>query len=107
MNKERDAATYGVALKEKSPDDGLDIVDAIGLFARLNDKQGIPIEIEADNSIAMGFVSMTEAEAMDYDFSGLKELLVPVMNDMEKEDPTCCYVRELPATCSRKWGLLV
>ena len=88
--------TRGVALIEKPLDEGLTRGEVADLFDLLHGTSGIPIEIQAEHSTAMGFINLTDAEAMNYDYTALKELLAPIMNDMSKEKPDCSYTLDLP-----------
>ena len=96
IRKPMSAYTRGVALIEKPLDEGLTRGEVADLFDLLHGTSGIPIEIQAEHSTAMGFINLTDAEAMNYDYTALKELLVPIMNDMDKESPDHNYSRDVP-----------
>ena len=87
---------YGVALRETPHDRGLTQTDAADLISMLHGLEGIPIEIQAENSTAMGFINMTDAEFMNYDYKLLTEFVQEILNDMNKETPDCSYEMELP-----------
>ncbi len=83
--------TYGVALKEKPLDEGLDRWEVIELFDKLHGASGIPFEVQAENSVAMGFINRLDAEFMNYDYTKVEELVRRVLNDMQYESPDCRY----------------
>lgn len=84
--------TYGVALIEKPLDEGLTRSEVNDLFDMLHGVDAIPIEIQAENSAAMGFINLTDAEFMNYDYTALTELVASILNDMEKENQDCHYI---------------
>lgn len=78
---------YNVALMEKQLDEGLSLPETVKLFRMLSGAEAIPIEIQGESSVAMGFINLTDAEFMSYDYSGLEGTVKDVLNDAENEDP--------------------
>lgn len=86
MNKE-----YNIALLEKPLDEGLSKSEVMDLFDMLSGAHAIPIEIQGENSAAMGFINLTDAEFMDYKYDELERVVKEILNDMNKENPDCEY----------------
>lgn len=84
--------TYGVALKEKPLDEGLERDEVIELFDKLHGGTGIPLEIQGYSSTAMGFINLTDAEFLNYDYTKVEELVRYVLDDMLRENPDHRYV---------------
>ena len=82
---------YNIVLKEKPLDEGLSQEEVIDLMDLLSGRDMIPIEIQANNSSAMGFINLTDAEFMNYDYSGLIQEVRRILNDMENEREDCTY----------------
>ena len=87
--KEKIPRKFGVVLKEKPLDEGLTRSEVMDLFDMLSGVEAIPIEIQGDvNSTAMGFINLTDADWMDYDYSKLEDVVKNILNDMNNEkDP--------------------
>ena len=84
--------TFGVALFERPLDEGLTQQESNELFEKLHGTTAIPIEIEAEYSAAMGWINLTDAEIMSYDYTGLTDFVQEILEDMQKESPTGEYV---------------
>ena len=84
--------TYGVALLEKPLDAGLTKNESTKLFDRLHGIEAIPIEIQAEHSTAMGWINLTDAEILNYEYTGLTEFIQTILEDMENENPDGVYV---------------
>lgn len=71
-------------------DDGLTETQVTKLFSKLSGLKGIPIEIQAEYSTAMGFIDLTTAEKLNYNYAEIDEFVMNILNDMnlEKEDNT-------------------
>lgn len=78
--------TFGVALFERPLDEGLTQQESNELFEKLHGTTAIPIEIEAEFSVAMGWINLVDAEILDYDTTGLKEFIRNILENMEKEN---------------------
>ena len=77
---------YNIALKEKQLDEGLNREELNDLYDLVSGVDVIPIEIQGESSTAMGFINLTDAEYMDYDYTKLEEVVRSVLNDMDKEN---------------------
>lgn len=55
------------------------------LLGKLNDKEVIPIEIQAENACAVGFISLDAADALDYDYDDLSVHVKDILLDQTKE----------------------
>lgn len=86
LNKE-----YNIALLEKPLDEGLSKSEVMDLFDMLSGANAIPIEIQGENSAAMGFINLTDAEFMNYDYTKLENFVKSVLNDMNNENDNCEY----------------
>jgi hypothetical protein len=84
---------FDVVLLEKEGNDGLNVGDILDLFPRLKDCEGYPIELEAleHESVAIGFITPTAAEQLNYDYKDLRTFIAGILDDMEKESASCCY----------------
>ena len=63
---------YAFALIEKPHDEGLTRSEVCDLYDMLDGVEVIPVDIQAEYSAAMGFVSVEAAEALDYDLEKVK-----------------------------------
>lgn len=86
---------FGVALREKECNDGLDRNDAVDLIDMLDENGGYPIEIPAKEheSSAMGFITTNAANELEFDYekSGLNDFIADILDDVEKESDDCQY----------------
>ncbi len=82
---------YNIVLLEKPLDEGLTAEECTKMFDMLSGSTALPIDIQAENACAMGFVNRLDAEFMDYDFTELTNIVTNILNDMEKENPTHEY----------------
>lgn len=84
--------TYGVALFERPLDDGITAGESMELFNKLHGIKAIPIEIQNENSTAMGWINLADAEILNYDYTGLTEFIQTILGDMKNENPDGVYV---------------
>lgn len=92
---------YDIVLREKPFLEGLIFNDVKELFEKLatsdeaDEAEGYPIELEAScvESSAMGFITPSAADALDYDYvgSGLKDFISHILDDMGNKSEDCCY----------------
>lgn len=82
---------YSFALIEKPHDEGLTRSEVCDLYDMLDGVEVIPVDIQAEYSAAMGFVSVEAAEALDYDLEKVKTYIRSILEDMEKENDECEY----------------
>ena len=85
--------SYDIVLKEKSLDEGLTRDEMTCLIDMLHAEQSIPMEIQGEFSVAMGFIDVIAAYMLDYDYegSGFVEYVTSIMNDMNLEHDDGCY----------------
>lgn len=83
---------FGAAFIQKPLDEGLSKSDVSDLFDMLKGVHAIPIEIQGNNTVAMGFVNLTDAELMDYDLKPLKAFVGEIISDTEKENEMGQYI---------------
>ncbi len=98
-DEEYETEDYGVALLEKPHDEGLSKDDVLFLFNKLSGVNAIPVEIQGENSTAMGFINLTDAEFMDYDYTELEKSVKEILNDMSRENESSSY------ECANKHGI--
>ena len=82
---------YNIVLKEKPLDEGLNKSEVMDLYDLLSGTDAIPIEIQGECATAMGFINLTDAEFMNYDYTELENVVKSVLNDMNNENPDCEY----------------
>lgn len=84
---------FDIALIEKEVERGLSRTEIIDLTDFFEYQEMLPIEIEGDNSSAMGFISRNYAEKIDYDYekSGLNQFIANILNDKSLESNDCTY----------------
>ena len=86
---------FGIALRELECVRGLKKNDLIDLFDMLDEEEAYVIEIPAKEheSSAMGLITTTAADSIDYDYenSGLNDFIAGILDDMETESDDCTY----------------
>lgn len=91
---------FDVFLLEKSIPDGLTKSEVMNMFDSLNDEEAYPVEIENLNgeSTAMGFITASGAEKIDYDYDGtfsktegLNQFIGNILADMKLESANGIY----------------
>lgn len=89
---------FGLALIEKKRNDGLTKSEAMDLFDMLNDAEAYPIEIfaQAHESTAMGFISASAADSLNYEYyegSELCNFVAAILDDgnLESEGGICRF----------------
>lgn len=70
---------------QKPLDEGITIEEITELVGRLECEQVIPIEVQANSSCAIGFISLDAAEELDYDYDNLIRNVSEVIEDMDNE----------------------
>lgn len=73
------------AFIQKPLDEGITIEEIAELVGRLECEQVIPIEVQANSSCAIGFISLDAAEELDYDYDNLIRNVSEVIEDMDNE----------------------
>jgi len=86
---------FGIALREKEGEYGLNRNDVVELFDMLGKAEAFPIELEAreHECSAMGFITVEAAESLYYDYenSGLHRFVANILDDMNNETEDCTY----------------
>lgn len=82
---------YGAAFIEKPLDEGLSVEEISNIYEKLSGTSAVPVEIQGDHSSAMGFINLTDAEYMNYDYTALEETVRNILNDMDKENKDNTY----------------
>ena len=83
---------YNIVLVEKPLDEGLIAEECAKMFSLLSSTQAVPIEVQAEHSVAMGFVSLADEELMGYDLDPLADFIRNILNDMNNESTTGEYI---------------
>ena len=81
---------------EKPIDEGLTRSEAIDLYDMLAETEAIPIEIcnPNGNSVAMGFITVQDADNLNYRYdqdSEFGQFIALILDDIYKESEDCCY----------------
>lgn len=92
MNQTSDK-TFDVVLIERPADgENLSRSEIVELLDMLNNADDIiPLEVEGDNSSAMGFITGPAADTLDFDLQNLKNYIAGILNDMTKENTDNTY----------------
>lgn len=96
IKKKRMEKYYDVTLIEKPGNAGLIRNEVIDLMDMLNSLEGFPLEIGDinGNSSAMGFITPTAAEKLQYEYgqdSELGQFISSILDDMNKESEDGTY----------------
>lgn len=85
--------SFDIVLVQKPLDTGMTKEDVIDLFDALNTDEAFNIEIQDENSVAMGFITTKAAEKLNYDYeaSGLNAFIKNILSDMNNESDDCTY----------------
>ena len=89
-------AEFGAAFIQKPLDEGLERNEVLDLFDMLKGVSGIPMEVQSENTVAMGFVNRTDAKLMNYDMRKLEEFVRNIISDVENENSSECYEFDFP-----------
>ena len=89
---------YNVVLIEKALDEGMTKSEIFDLLDLVSGEEYNPIEIEGNNSVAMGFIDHEMDELIDFDHTQIKNFVREILNDMELENDDCSY------EIDRVWG---
>lgn len=88
---------FALVLHEKPVDEGMVRGEAIDLIDMLSEEEFLPIEIEAKGheSVAVGFIIMSFADKLNFDYegSGLSQFIANILDDMnnERDDNTYSF----------------
>lgn len=73
------------AFVQKPLDEGITVEEITELVSKLECEQVIPIEVQANSSCAIGFISLDAAEELNYDYDNLIRSVSEVIEDMDNE----------------------
>ena len=85
---------YDMVLLERPLDKGLSLEEVARILSFVDDSNFIPVEIQGENSSAMGFIGTKKADQIEYEYlegSNLFNFVQEIMEDVEKERPDCTY----------------
>lgn len=87
---------YGIALREKPGEDGLNRNDICDLYDMLGGKEVYPVEYNAvcQESSAMGFITAEAANKLEFDYGNRTKLgcfIARILDDMSNEREDCTY----------------
>lgn len=82
---------FDIVLYERELDRGLNRIEISELLNICEDDEIIPIEIQGENSVAMGFIGLNMASEMNYVYDNLEEYIKGILNDMDKETENHTY----------------
>lgn len=84
---------FDIALTQKPLDSGMTKEDVIDLYDMLNEDEAFVIEIQDENSAAMGFITCKAAEKLNYDYetSGLNAFIKNILSDSNNESDDNIY----------------
>ena len=88
----KERKTFGIALKQVPLDEGFQLMDTVELFRKLRGKEGIPLDIQGENAAAIGYISMSDAAKLNFDYSGLEQFVRSVLDDTDKETADGKYI---------------
>lgn len=89
---------YNVVLIEKALDEGMTRSEIFDLLDLVSGEEYNPIEIEGNNSVAMGFIDYEIDELIDFDHTQIENFVKEILNDIELENDDCSY------EIDRVWG---
>ena len=82
---------FDIVFYERELDDGLNRIEIQELLDLCKEEKVIPLEIQGEYSVAMGFISLDMAESMNYIYDGLEENVKQILDDMNRETENNIY----------------
>ena len=76
---------------EREFDKGLSRIEIDNLLNICKGDEVIPLEIQGEYSVAMGFISLDMAESMNYVYDDLEWDVKQILNDMDRETEDHTY----------------
>lgn len=76
---------FDVVLYERELDDGLNRIEIQELLDLCKEEKVIPLEIQGEYSVAMGFITLEMAESMNYNLDSFEEDVKMILDDMNQE----------------------
>ena len=82
---------FDVVFFERELDKGLSKIEIDNLLNICKGDEVIPLEIQGENSVAMGFISLDIAESMNYVYDDLDWDVKQILNNMDQETENHIY----------------
>ena len=82
---------FDVVFFERELDKGLNRIEIDNLLNICKGDEVIPLEIQGENSVAMGFISLDMAESMNYVYDDLERNVKQILDDMDQETKNHTY----------------
>ena len=82
---------FDVVFFERELDKGLSRIEINNLLNICKGDEVIPLEIQGENSVAMGFISLDMAESMNYIYDDLEWDVRQILDDMDQETENHIY----------------
>lgn len=82
---------FDVAFFERELDKGLSRIEIDNLLSICKGDEVIPLEIQGEYSVAMGFISLDMAESINYVYDDLELNVKQILNDIEQETENHIY----------------
>lgn len=76
---------FDVVLMETELEDGLDVANISKMISCLKNNQVFPLDIQAEYSGAIGFITAEASEKLDYCHENIETFIKPILEDMKKE----------------------
>lgn len=95
---------FDLVLKEVPDTNGLTKTDVMDLYDMLKENEAYPIEImnPEHESSAMGFITPTAADSLEYDYTDISSEIGNILADMNLENETGIYnIKNLDIYLSR------
>jgi len=82
---------FDVVFFERELDKGLNRIEIDNLLSICKGDEVIPLEIQGEYSVAMGFISLDMAESMNYVYDALAEKVKRILDDINQETENHIY----------------
>ena len=82
---------FDVVFFEREFDKGLSKIEIDNLLNICKGDEVIPLEIQGEYSVAMGFISLDMAESMNYVYDDLEWDVKQILDDMDRETEDHIY----------------
>lgn len=89
--QEPEKIRYDAVFLEKELEQGVNAGDIAWMASLLEGAYYLPIEVQAENSAAIGFITVHAANDLNYDYEAFSAGVFEILNDMEKENETHNY----------------
>ena len=82
---------FDVVFFERELNKGLSRIEIDNLLNICRGNEVIPLEIQGENSVAMGFISLDMAKSMNYVYDDLEWRVKQILDDMDQETENHTY----------------